>query len=169
MTCFFDPRRDGGRLVDHLSLERRIESQNAVGERWMRCEGRRRHKPDPIAEVQMAGDFGVRGLQLRTAVASNPFQRPGDAERVAGELNGRGVGQVFALSGNGGFDQPSEDDADPADDVKTDAEDQQRQDETAAVFFRIRTAARTSVSKDAKQKGTGQCNDQNAVDETHQP
>ena len=49
-------------------------------------------------------------------VAGDLFERAADTGRVAGELDGGGVGEEFALAGDGGLDEAAKKIADVADD-----------------------------------------------------
>ena len=60
------------------------------------------------------------------AVPADLLQRAGEAEWVAGELHGRGVGEELALAADGGLDEPAKEDADPANGQQQQSEQRQR-------------------------------------------
>src|ERR1017187_3166431 len=99
----------------------------------------------------------VGGFQFGTVtVTSNFLQRAGKSAGVAGELNGRGVGQKFALAADGGLNQAPEKNADAADDQQGNAEKWQR------IFI---AAAAARVQQDAPDGGEAQ----NAKNNSQQP
>ena len=72
----------------------------------------------------MAGFFGFWIGDLGSAGGAADFlQSFGDAVGVAGELDGGGVGEEFALAGNSGLDEAGEENADAADDEESDADE----------------------------------------------
>jgi hypothetical protein len=99
----------------HAGSRRRMRSASGgcVARQAKRVSG------EAVAEVEVARLRRVRRRQLRArSAAADLLERAGDAERVAGELNGRGVGQELALARDGALDQARRRSADPADDVE---------------------------------------------------
>ena len=84
-------------------------------------------------EVSDLRAFG--GLQVGAeGVAADFFERAGNTARVAGELDGRGVGEKFALTRHGGLDEAAEEIARVADHHQGQARAEDGNDDTAAVF-----------------------------------
>jgi len=50
------------------------------------------------------------------AESADFFQRASDATGISGELNGRSIGEKFALAADGGLDEPSKKNTDVTDD-----------------------------------------------------
>ena len=63
----------------------------------------------------MAGIGRVLGFHVRAeAVTTDFLERAGKSAGVAGELHGRGVGEKFALTADGGLNETSKKNADAA-------------------------------------------------------
>jgi len=58
----------------------------------------------------------VAEARTRFAQAADFFQRAGDASRIARELDGRGIGEKFALAADSGLNEAPEKNTDVADD-----------------------------------------------------
>src|ERR1035437_1411737 len=106
-----------------FSVPRFINRANAVGNRRMRGHEAEQRIAEAVAKKHVAQVRRVFGFQFGTVtVTSNFLQRAGKSAGVAGELNGRGVGQKFALAADGGLNQAPEKNADAADDQQGNAE-----------------------------------------------
>ena len=83
---------------------------------------------DAFAEQGVTDFFSRRGLQPGADhAAADFFQRIGDAGRVARELHGGSIGQVFPLAAHGCFNQIAEESAGIANHHQTDARQYNRQ------------------------------------------
>ena len=83
--------------------------------------------PSRLPEKWPAGLLGVRSVELRTEHQPADFlQGAGQSVRIAGELDGSGVSQKFALAAHGGLDEPAKKDADKTDDDQREPKQRQR-------------------------------------------
>ena len=116
---------------------------------------------DAISEKHV-GQFlgmGVAQARARFAQAADFFQRAGDASGIARELNGRGVGQKFALAADGGLDEPPKKNADVADDQQQQTEQRQR----------ILPAPASAAARRLQQNPADDGEAKNAEDDSHEP
>ena len=100
-------------MGDHeLAVPARVHPTDPVFQRRMGGEEALEEIVDTLGEVGMAQLLGVGMAHQRAfAVTADLLERPGDALGLAGELDRRGVGQVFALAAHGGLDDVAEKDA----------------------------------------------------------
>jgi hypothetical protein len=109
-----------------LAVERGFDGAYAVAQRRVRGQQIEPRFAHPVAEVQVARFLGVRGHQARTMdVATDFLQSIREACGVASELHCSGIRQKLPLSRHGAFDQTAKEDADPADDQQSDADQRQ--------------------------------------------
>ena len=88
-----------------------------------------------LAEEQVRGFFGIGRLDDRFLFpAPDPFQSPGDSERVACKLDRRRIGQEFSLSRYGGLDQPCKKHPGVSDAQEHCPKDQHRDDKGNSTF-----------------------------------
>ena len=97
------------------------------------------------------GDFGGAGVGDAAAVRrrADDLQRAGHAVRVAGELHGRRIGQIFALTRNHRLDQARAEHAERPEQPDGAAEDHQAQSEARAVVLLLAPAAGEAQHLDA--------------------
>ena len=93
------------------------------------------------------------------AEAADFFQRAGDAAGIARELDGRGVGEKFALAADGGLDEPSEKNADVADEQQHETENRQR----------ILSAPAPAAARRLQENPADDGEAKNAEDDSHEP
>ncbi len=122
-------------------------------------------------EQQVIGAFGKKempdlrrlvSLEPRTErIAADLAQGAPDAAGIAGELDGRGVGEKLALARNGSLDDAAEEVADVTDDQHRQAEGE-NDDHAAAALAPHADAALAKAAQDA---AADQADDQNAEDD----
>ena len=88
-------------------------------------EQRADRAPAPNSMWPTSSRFGLSQLRARLQ-AADLLQRAGDAAGLPGELHRRGVGQVLALPGHRGLDEPADEHPDPAGHEQRDADERQR-------------------------------------------
>src|ERR1035437_4595670 len=141
-----------------FSVPRFINRANAVGNRRMRGHEVEQRIAEAVAKKHMAHIRRVGGFQFGTVTVTSDFlQRAGKSAGIARELNGRGVGQKFALAADGGLNQPPEKNANATDDQQGNAEKWQR------IF--VAAVAAAGVKQNSPDGGEAQ----NAKNNSQQP
>lgn len=97
-------------------------------------------------------------------VAGDLFERAADTGRVAGELDRGGVGEEFALAGDGGLDEAAKKIADVADDEQTEAGRADRGNDAAGVFT-VARRAESAAAEGRDDTSADETEDEDAEDE----
>ena len=116
---------------------------------------------DAVSKKHVRKFLGVRVAEARTrfAEAADFFQRAGDAAGIARELDGRSVGEKFALAADGGLDEPSKKNADVADNQQREAE----------YWQGILSASAPAAARRLQENPSNDGEAEDAKDDSHEP
>ena len=131
----------------------------------MRCEHLR---AQPTAEKEMAavsrhrvGDFGA-GFET-----TDLNQGSGEAFRISGKLNRRGIREVFPLAGNRGFDEIAEEASDVADREQSNSCGEH--DDGGTGTFPVSTRMHSAADTESENELTHEGEEKNPVEQCHEP
>jgi len=150
--------------VDEGAVEDGFDGADALGEGWVGGPDAAEHGAETLGEKEMADGGAFRGLERGAEGESADFlERAAEAGGVAGELDGGGVGEEFALTGDCGLDEAAEEIADVADDEEAEA-DGADGDENAAGVFAVAGGAEARAAERPEDAAPGDTEDENAED-----
>ncbi len=155
---------DFWRLED-FAVEGGFDGADAFVERRVRGPEAAEHGAETLREKEVA-DGGALVVRERGAhgVAGDFFEGAADAGGVARELDGGGVGEEFALAGDGGLDEAAEKIADVADDEEAEAGGADG-DENAAGIFAVAGRSEAGATEGGEDAATDETEDEDAEDE----
>ena len=110
-----------------MTVERRVDAADALGDRRVGGEERFEEAGRAREEHVLGFEFGGRGFAARAGEPGDLAEGRGEAERIAGELDGGSVGEILALTRDRGLDEAGEEDAPEPDEDDHQARDGQRQ------------------------------------------
>ena len=110
------------RGIENLAVEAGLDGADPFLDGRVRGPETSEHGAETLGEKKVADGGTFLGREGGAhGIAGDFFEGAADAGGVAGELDGGGVGQKFALAGDGGLDEAPEEIADVADDQEAEA------------------------------------------------
>ena len=153
------------RGIENLAVEAGLDGADTFFDGRVRGPETTEHGAETLGEKEVADGGALLGGEGGThGVAGDFFEGAADAVGVAGELDGGGVGQKFALAGDGGLDETTEKIADVADDQKAEAGGADG-DENAAGVLAVARGGDAGAAERREDAAADETEDEDAEDE----
>ena len=108
-----------------MPVESRVDAADTLGDRRVRGEERLKEASRAREEHMLGFEFRGRSFAARAGEPGDLAEGRSEAERIAGELDRGGIGEILALTGDRGLDDAREEDTTEADEHDHEAGDGQ--------------------------------------------